>query len=193
METLSQTAGFLATVLVTTWVIDRASPRLLVWFVSQRALSRHRGMAGGSNRLMLHGLNHASNCRTPLSVADAVVSYCVFDVSRAPLRLRANIPSGHYWSLTCYGLDTTNFFSLNDQQLEESHAESSLSDYRTLTVVLSPRHQPIEPAEDERVIETTGPRGIILIRVLMNNPEDENELATIMKTQRENQVESLQQ
>lgn len=191
METLIKTAEFLAVVIVATFLIDRACLRLLVRVVSSRALARHRRKAGGSNRLVLHGLNNAANCRTPLSVADAVVSFCVFDVTRLPLRLHAHIPPGKYWSLTCYGMDTTNFYSLNDQQLEDRPGEAENSDRRSVTVVFCRQQHSYQPQAHERLIETIGSHGIILIRVLMNDPEDESELASIMKQQQRDRVESV--
>lgn len=193
MDTLIQTTEFLSVVLVATLLIDRAGLRLLVLIVSHRALARHRRRAGGSNRLVQHGLNDAANCRTPLSVADAIVSFCVFDVSEAPLRLHASIPSGKYWSLTCYGLDTSNFFSMNDQQLETTHARTDDPNCRSLTVVLCQERQKYKAARDQIVVETPGPRGIFLIRVLLNDPEDERELTTVMRIQSSDRVQPVKE
>lgn len=188
MHTFIQTTVFLTVVLGTTVLIDRASLHLLIWIVSRRALARHRHKAGGKNRLVLHGLNNSRNCRTPLAVADAVVSFCVFDVAKSPLRIHATIPAGKYWSLAGYGTDTTNFFSLNDCQVTAEQT-SREPEYQTLAVVLCRPDHHYQAQAGELVIDTPTSNGILLIRVLLNDPEDKVELDRVMTQQRLNRVE----
>jgi len=48
---------------------------------------------------------------------DFLYSVCAYDVSKAPLRIRASVPDT-YWSLSFYASNTDNFFVISDREVK---------------------------------------------------------------------------
>jgi len=167
---------------ITSHIVDRAGLWILVRMLSLRSLAMHRRFAGGNNRLFLHGLNTPENCVTPLSVADAMIMFCVFDLSRGPLQITVPLPKNRYWSITCYGIDTTNFFSINATNPEMSRATTAviyLSHARRQFGHQHSADRPVNPGVELLAAESASRQGLVLIRVVLNKPEDTEEAAYV--------------
>jgi uncharacterized membrane protein len=102
---------------------------------------------------------------------DLLYSSCVFDVSEAPLRVRAEIPAGTYWSISFFAANTDNFFKLNDREMPGGSVE----------LVLARRGQRFELPPGARRIEAASDRGIVLTRTLV---DDESRLAELDRARR---------
>lgn len=151
---------------------------IVVQFLSRRALARHVRLAGGVNRIHVHGLNTAENCRTPMSIADAVIAFCVYDLRSGPLLLDLAIPQGRYWSVTVYRVDTTNVFSINDQQLATKLEGRPVERIRML--LAKSAATTVFAADSADITVLSGDRrGIVLIRSLVSDPENEVEAAAV--------------
>lgn len=157
--------------IVTTMIVDRLSLWLIIRCVSRRALRRHRNQAGGSNQLVFHGVNTADNCRTPMSIADAIICYCVYDLSAGPVLINAVVPPGRCWSLSCYGTDTTCFYTLNHRSPETANGHLRLRLRGT---------QSIESGHSDVTVDTVNSTGIVLIRTLLDDPSDLREQQDVM-------------
>jgi uncharacterized membrane protein len=144
-------------------IVHVASVYALPHFIMNRAMT-----AMGVVNTIHHGKRADSDSRGVVRPSpDLLYSTCPFDLSKGPLRVRATIPSGTYWSVSAFDDGTNNFFARNDRQ---SHA-------RTIQFVVvgpGPSNVPLPP-HDEIVISPTD-KGLILFRTLV---DDENDLARV--------------
>lgn len=94
---------------------------------------------------------------------DLAYSSCVFDLAEGPVRIHVE-PWQDYMSLSLFGANTDNFYTLNDRRMPVSGAD----------VILKRRGQTVSPAWSAaaiEVIESPSVRGIALIRRLAPTPE----------------------
>ena len=157
-------------------MIDRTVLWLIPRMVSARATAIVRRRAGGINRLCFHGLNTPTNCRTPMSTADALMTLCVYDVSRGALRLSVTIPEDTYWSICCYAPNSDNVFSMNDLQAVRTIG-------RQVVFVLHSGTVNVATAANEISVPLTSYRGIVLIRTSVPDPVDAQSLALLTSNQ----------
>jgi uncharacterized membrane protein len=100
---------------------------------------------------------------------DLLYSACLYDVSERPLRIHAILP-GSYWSISFFANNTDNFFVMNDVQIGGREAE----------FVLVGKGQAM-PAGPGTVVEAQSPRGVVLIRMLVERPEAIEDLISVQK------------
>lgn len=62
---------------------------------------------------------NASFRNVVLPSPDLLYSYCIYDLSKGNVLVRAEVPEGTYWSVSFYDSATNNFFTLNDTQVEK--------------------------------------------------------------------------
>ena len=146
------------------------------YVVSHRALSDIRKRAA-ANVLIHRPPNTADNCRIPMAIADAMMSICVFDVTKCPLRIRATIPRGLYWSISSYASNTDNFFVMNDTQTSEPTGEQ-------VAIVLQKSAQGYQPRGGEIVVDAPSNTGIVIIRMAVSDPTNLTELTGLSHVQR---------
>ena len=94
----------------------------------------------------------------PFSSPDTVYVICRFDVSDNPVRFTATLPLT-YWSLALSETDGGNYYHTNSMQ--------SLTGQPDL-VVLS-RGQEFEPTADQAVTRASGPRGLMILRIVLRD------------------------
>ena len=157
-------------------MIDRTVLWLVPRVMSARAVAIVRRRAGGINRLHFHGLNTPENCRTPMATADALMTLCPYDVSVAPLRIRVTIPEETYWSLCCYAPNSDNVFSMNDRQAVQKFG-------RHVVFVLQNNKMNVPIAGNEFPISLKSPRGIVLIRTVVLDPQCKESLKRLQACQ----------
>ena len=98
---------------------------------------------------------------------DLLYSHCVFDLSRAPLKVTTAAPVDTYWSVAFYADNTDNFFVLNDTQAQG----------RPTTIVLVGPGRVVPPqAEGIYVVSAPSMKGIVLFRTLVADDAREPEL-----------------
>ena len=158
-------------------VIDRTMLWLIPRVASARAIAIVRRRAGGINRFHFHGLNTPTNCRTPMSTADALMTLCPYDVSDAPLRLSVTIPEDVYWSFCCYAQNSDNVFAMNDLQAVQQIG-------REVVFVLHCDSVKVATAGNEVSVPLKSSRGIALIRTGVPDPHDSPSLSLLASNQR---------
>lgn len=98
---------------------------------------------------------------------DLLYSTCVYDVSRAPLKVTTAAPTNTYWSVAFYASNTDNFFVLNDVATGGNPA----------TIILLGKGQTLpKPPEGALVVSPPTNRGVVLFRTLVNDDAREPEL-----------------
>jgi uncharacterized membrane protein len=93
---------------------------------------------------------------------DLLYAACVFDVSRRPMRIRADPRLAGYWSVAGYAANSDNFFVVNDRQLAGRPLE---------LLIVGARSAPPGAAlpEGARVVVAPSQRGLVLLRVLVGD------------------------
>lgn len=102
---------------------------------------------------------------------DLLYSVCPYDVSEAPLRITAEVPHA-YWSLSCFASNTDNFFVINDRQVTSNPVE---------IVLVGPGRWSCRQAGNARVVVAPTARGAVLIRMLIPDEAEVNDLIRIQK------------
>ncbi len=110
---------------------------------------------------------------------DLHYSVLCYDVSRGPLRIKATIPEGQYWSISGYSANTDNFFVINDLQAKSNPIE----------VVLVPKGaRYLNATGRAHLVTAPSRRGIVLIRTVIKSRSD---LPRLREIQRQSTVEPL--
>jgi len=108
---------------------------------------------------------------------DLLYSLCCYDVSEYPLRLTAVIPD--HWSISGFGMNTDNFFVINDKQAKSNPIE---------VVLLSKGMAYYDSTGKAYIIVAPSDQGIILIRTVITGKAD---LPALMQIQRKATAELL--
>jgi len=141
----------LATHLVAVWAL----PRLIMG----RVLSST--MPGDSpGAVLLPPPTDHRQRRIVMPSPDLLYAACRFDLSRQPLRIRAEPRTPHYWSIALYAANSDNFFVINDRDAAGQPVD--------LIVSRTGSTPPGLPA-GARVIPAPGEQGLVLMRVLVND------------------------
>lgn len=91
---------------------------------------------------------------------DLLYAACRFDLSREPLRIRADPRTPHYWSIALYAANSDNFFVINDREAAGQPVDLIVSRKGTSQAGLP---------TGARAIEPPGEQGLVLMRVLVND------------------------
>jgi uncharacterized membrane protein len=122
------------------------------------------------NRFQRASLPHAGADRVVRSSPDMLNMFGAFDASAEPVRIRCFVPGWDaYWSISLYAWNTDNFYVLNDQMRKAGELE---------LIIVRPggKHQ---KKENEEVVTSPTARGVIVIRAVVKNPEDPEEVARV--------------
>jgi uncharacterized membrane protein len=112
--------------------------------------------------IFFHGRVTAASRLVPYPTPHAMVSSCIYDVHRKSLRIKARVPEGVYWSLTFFGRNQDCYFTLND--LGKTYKKN-----KNEIIVSAPNFSK---------------RGLILIRIIMMDPSDKEEIKRITNVQK---------
>lgn len=115
------------------------------------------------NRFHLASLPHAGSDRVVRSSPDMLYMFGIYDASREPVRIRCFVPDwDSYWSISLYAWNTEGFYVLNDHKAKPGELE---------LIVVRPggKH---DGKANETVVAAPTARGVIVIRAVLNNPED---------------------
>ncbi len=161
MKVLRATLVFMAVAVAANVAAVAALPWLINAYVSHKIVA----LAGGYNVAMPAPKVDASSRTVVRPSPDLLYTACVFDVSEHPLRITAPVQDS-YVSVAGFAADTSNFFSLNDAQVQPDGQGQKRFD------LLLMRHGRVHPSTTARVIEAPSDRGLILFRSLITRESD---------------------
>ena len=134
-----------------------AAPRLIM----VQAMRRIEAGGAGINRVFHAPAVDARSRTIVMPSPDMLYSLCLLDLSRGPVRVRADARLAGYWSVAVYAANSDNVFVRNDRQLQG----------KGLDLWLSPpgQHARDVPGGALR-LAMPSERGIVLMRVLTAVP-----------------------
>jgi uncharacterized membrane protein len=122
----------------------------------------------------------------PAPTPHALNSFCIYDVGRNPIRLKALVPDGVYWSVTFHGRNQACYFTLNDMEARRLLGSE-------VQVVLTRSRRQYQPVGNEIIVEA--PRssrvGLILIRAIVMDPSDPQSIDQVRDVQERAYVEEV--
>lgn len=151
--------AMLVTAVVTAAAAVIAAPRVIMHVALDRMVART-----GVNTFYHAPLTTPENQTIVRPSPDLAYSACPYDLSRGPLRIEVKPVPGRYSSLSIFDARTDVIFVRND-------AQAKGQPYRI--IVALPHHSVADGAD---VVRTDYPRGVALIRLLLNEP---GELAAV--------------
>lgn len=72
------------------------------------------------NAMMHAEVPDHTNDMVVMTSPDLLYSLCVYDLSDTDLKITSQVPDS-YWSVSFFGADTMNYFSMNDRQVEGAY------------------------------------------------------------------------
>ena len=143
---------------------------LVVWaipYVIMAALSASRPAEERGTGPLLPPMTDATSRRVVMPSPDLLYALCGYDLSRGPLRVRADpAASGYrgYWSIALYGANSDNFFVVNDRQAKGQPVDLWL---------VGPQKSGQTPngPPGTQTVQAPFARGLLLMRVLVSDYE----------------------
>ena len=159
---LARVAGFVA--------VAVAVHLLAIWAVPRAIM--HRVMAGvaaeADDGVLRPPPVDASARRIVLPNPDLLYALCAYDVSAAPMRVRADPGEPDYWSIALYAADTDVWFVLNDRAAAHRPVDLVIAGPGAAAGVLP---------EGATRVESPSARGLLLMRVLRGEDPARREAA----------------
>lgn len=130
--------------------------------------------------ILFHGPLTSEKTRTvPFPTPHAMVSSCIYNVRDKPLRIKVVIPDSVYFSVTFFARNQDCYFTLNDVEAKQKYGQN-------VEIVLKSHKSKYNAKGNEIIV--TAPRfsklGLILVRIVIMNPEDKEESNRIHKIQK---------
>jgi uncharacterized membrane protein len=132
---------------------------------------------GGSDKIYYSPLITADSECVVAQSPDLLYSSIFYDVSRHPLGISAVIPENTYWSISMFNSRTDNYFSLNDIQAKAKKLRIAL--------VSKKMKKDIADRDFDKIIEADTDKGIILLRMLLDNRDDNKRVKELVRIQRQ--------
>ncbi|MHA1985389.1 MAG: DUF1254 domain-containing protein [Promethearchaeota archaeon] len=130
--------------------------------------------------IFLHGpVTSAASRLVPYPTPHAMVSACIYDVHKKSLRIQAKVPDGVYWSITFFARNQDCYFTLNDLEAKVKYGQD-------IEIILKKRGITYKKNKNEIIVSAPkfSKRGLILIRIIMMDPSDKEEINRITNIQR---------
>lgn len=113
---------------------------------------------------------------------DTVTSFAVYDVAAKPVRIHCAVPAtDNYWSLSLFAWNTDNFYTVNDRNAPAKEFD----------VVVIRRGAAYAKQPGEVVVESPSGKGIALIRMIVSDRENKEELARLAVEQKKTTLTPL--
>ncbi len=173
--------------------------QIMIWIISTLILSRilyilgitlytyyltDKRLKGFPNyrfpNIFLHGpVTSAASRFVPYPTPHAMVSSCIYDVHRKVLRIKAKVPEGVYWSITFFARNQDCYFTLNDLESKQKYGQE-------VEIILKKRGISYRSKKNEIIVSAPrfSKKGLILIRIVMMDPSDKEEIKRIVKIQK---------
>jgi uncharacterized membrane protein len=134
------------------------------------------------NQLGYGPLRYAGNDPVVRDNPDTVTSFAVYDVSEQPLRIRCVVPeTDNYWSLSLFAWNTDTIYVVNDRT-----APAKVFD---ITVVNG--DNVYQSLADETTVISPSDRGVLLVRMVVTNRDDQQEIERLSEVQRQMYIEPV--
>ena len=131
------------------------------------------------NKFFHGSVTSASSKLVPYPTPHAMVSSCIYDVHKKSLRIQAKVPDGVYWSITFHARNQDCYFTLDDLEAKQKNRQD-------IEIILKERGMSYKKKKNEIIV--SAPRfskiGLILIRIIMMDPSDKEEIKRIMNIQK---------
>jgi len=130
--------------------------------------------------VFLHGpITSAASRLVPYPTPHAMVSACIYDVRKKTLRIRAKVPDSVYWSITFFARNQDCYFTLNDLEATKTYGQD-------IKIILKKQGTYYKKKKNEIVVAAPrfSKRGLILIRIIIMDPIDKEEIKRIAKIQK---------
>jgi uncharacterized membrane protein len=124
-----------------------------------------------ANQLMKGTKTNSESRNVVRPSPDLVYSIVSYDISKEPVRLTAKVPTGTYWSASCFQQNTDNFFVVNDRQVKSNPVE----------ILLVRQGMQVPDAGNAQVVVSPTNKGILLVRHLLLSDDKYQELIDIQK------------
>lgn len=103
---------------------------------------------------------NASFREVVLPSPDLLYSYCIYDLSKGPVLITAEVPENTYWSVSLYDSATNNFLTLNDRQAGK---------LAKILLVKEQTHLEKLKDVDAVVVRAKSEKGLVLFRTFIPN------------------------
>jgi uncharacterized membrane protein len=137
--------------------------------------------------IFLHGpVTSAKSRLVPYPTPHAMVSTCIYDVHKKLLRIQAKVPESVYWSITFFARNQDCYFTLNDLEAKQKYGQE-------VEIILKKRAKSYTSKKNEIIVSVPhyGKRGLILIRIIIMDPSDKEEIKRIFQIQKMVTTESI--
>ena len=127
-----------------------------------------------------HGpVTSAKSRLVPYPTPNAMVSGCIYDVHKKLLRIQLKVPESVYWSITFFARNQDCYFTLNDINAKQKYGQE-------VEIILKKRAKSYTSKKNEIVVSAPrfSKRGLILIRIIMMDPSDKEEINRIAQIQK---------
>ena len=131
--------------------------------------------------IFFHGRVTSAKSRfVPYPTPHAMVSSCIYDVQRKVLKIKAKVPEGVYWSITFFARNQDCYFTLNDLEAKQKYGQE-------VEIILKKRGLSYKSKKNEIIVSAPrfSKKGLILIRIVMMNPSDKEEIKRIVQVQKQ--------
>jgi uncharacterized membrane protein len=139
-----------------------------LWIAPRLVMQRAMAAVAGPNppAPALPPLTDHTQRRVVMPSPDLAYAVCVWDVSRRPLRIRADPKWPRYWSLALYADNSDNFYVLNDRMAGSRAVDLWL---------VSPHAGDLGTRPPAGALRITAPtdKGLLLMRVLVGDARAE--------------------
>lgn len=131
-----------------------ALPRVIMWRLSKTATAQDDA------RVYLPPVTDHTQRRVVMPSPDLLYAACTLDLSRRPMRIRADLRTPGYSSIALYASNSDNFYVLNDQQAGNAPVD---------LVLIGPAPYAQAPAipDGARTVPAPSATGLLLMRVLV--------------------------
>jgi uncharacterized membrane protein len=162
------------------WYLPTIFARLVISDIASD-LTKSEGMPFRWNSLFHRPLVEATGS-VGFPNPDVIYSFAAYDVSQGMVRIHCVIPEGiPYWSVSLNDLNSNNFFVENDRTAQSSEFD----------LFLKARDVDRDPHTKGKVVKSSTKRGIIFIRAVISDRNNQDELERIVKAQKASFVEPV--
>jgi uncharacterized membrane protein len=136
------------------------------------------------NHLILGGPAKSGDDRVVMTSPDMIYMLGVYDVRQEPVVIHCAVPAcDTYWCISLYRRNTDNFYVRNDRASEE----------REFDLVLTGPEGSYHKVGNEEVVRAPRSRGIVVIRAVIRDRGDEEEIARVQATLKQTTMTPLSQ
>jgi len=187
MSTVFLIAAGLALTLILERVFYIFGINAYIYYCTDRRLKGFPNYEGKWQNILFHGKITTDKARlVPAPTPHALISSCIYNVHTAPIRLKAAVPDGVYWSIVFHGRNQACYFTLNDIEARDRYGQE-------VEVILTKSKKRYQAVGSEIVVEA--PRlsriGLILVRTIVMDPSSQDNIEQVRKIQKKAFIEAV--